>query len=398
MSNPIISVLVPAYNVEKYVAACIESIINQTYRNLEIIVVDDGSTDSTGNIIDHYASCDSRIRVVHKANEGLVMARRDALDMATGSLVGFVDSDDWIDPQMYEKLYAAMIATGADIVTSGRIIEEKDRSFPLFDLINAGIYHPLEDKQFCHDLILDSQNHLWGITPNFWNKLFKMDIIKERQKHISREITYGEDDACVYSALAFANTVTVLEEAYYHYRMRDDSMSHSADDYYMQKVNLLYLDMKNGFLGHPYEKVLKSGLDLYMFEFLRRGIQSLWGIKVDFNPVPFKMSLSDLNLQDRFVLYGAGKVGQDLQAEFCRLGMQKNIIWVDKNKEKYAELNQVVFGQERLKERDFNNVIVAVKSDNTFKEIKNELIDLGIEEDIIQHVKALNVIELCKRL
>lgn len=398
MSNPIISVLVPAYNVEKYMAACIESIIKQTYRELEIIIVDDGSTDSTGKIIDQYAALDSRIKVVHKANEGLVMARRDALDVATGELVGFIDSDDWIDAQMYERLYHAMTEAGADIVTSGRIIEESDRSFPLFDLIGEGIYHPLKDERFCHNLIWDEQNHLWGITPNFWNKLFRMDIIKNRQKQINKDITYGEDDACVYSALAFANTVTVLREAYYHYRMRDDSMSHSADDYYMNKVNLLYLDMKKGFSGHPFETVLKSGLDLYMFEFLKRGIQNLWGIHVDYNLVPYKVCGFDLKLRDRFVLYGAGKVGQDLHEEFSRLGLAKSIIWIDKNYEKYTNMNHKVFGQERLRERDYSSVIVAVKSVNTFNEIKKELIEFGIEEDMIQRVNALNAIELCKRL
>ena len=131
MEKTLISVLVPAYNVEQYIYQCIDSILGQTYSNLEIIIVNDGSTDKTGNILDVYAKKDDRIKVVHKKNEGLVMARRDALDLMQGEYVGFVDSDDWIEPNMYEELYEAMVDTDADIVTSGRIVEEYNHSLIL---------------------------------------------------------------------------------------------------------------------------------------------------------------------------------------------------------------------------------------------------------------------------
>lgn len=398
MKKPIISVLVPAYNVDLYIEKCISSIINQSFDNLEIIVVDDGSTDQTGNILDEFAKKDDRIKVVHKPNEGLVMARRDALALAEGNLVGFVDGDDWIEPNMYEKLFDAMQQTGADIVTSGRIIEEEDRSFALYDLIGPGSYTPLQDSEFCHNLIWDSHNHLWGITPNFWNKLFKKDVIIDRQRCINPDITYGEDDACVYGALAFADKVTVLQEALYHYRMRGDSMSHSADDYYMQKVNVLYLAMKKSFEGHPYEPILKSGLDLYMFEFVKRGVQSLWGIQVNCDLIPYKITGFDLRLKDRFVLYGAGKIGQSLYAELCQNGLEKNIIWIDKQFEKYRQKGLNVESQERLQQRDYQSVIVAVKNDRLFQEIKAELLAFGIPEEIIQGTQTRNTIEMCKRL
>ncbi len=397
MKEPVISVLVAAYNVEQYVAECVISIMAQTYHNLEIIVVDDGSTDTTGQILDELAAKDPRIRVIHKVNEGLVMARRDALEAATGELVGFVDGDDWIDPDMYDNLYHTMKATGADIVTSGRVIEEKHRSFPLFDLVGEGEYFPKEDSVFCHNLIWDQNNHLWGVTPNFWNKLFKKCSIQPFQKNVNINITYGEDDACVYGALAFADKVTVLEKAFYHYRMRGDSMSHSADDYYMQKVNALYLDMKKSFEGHPYEAILKSGLDLYMFEFVKRGVQSLWGINVDCEIISNKLCGIDLDLNEKFVLYGAGKIGQELHREFCRLGMKKNIIWVDKQFAKYTAEGLPVERPDIMLTHDYKCVIVAVKRESLFSEIKSELIEMGVDTSKIQQIQCLNTIELCKR-
>ena len=103
----LISVIVPVYNVEKYLRQCLDSIINQTYRNLEIILVDDGSTDSSGIICDEYAQIDARIKVIHKENGGLSSARNAGLDVCTsgGDFIAFVDSDDWLEPDMYERLY-----------------------------------------------------------------------------------------------------------------------------------------------------------------------------------------------------------------------------------------------------------------------------------------------------
>ena len=104
--EPLINIIVPVYNTEKYIRKCLDSIVNQTYRNLEIIVVDDGSTDSSGDICDEYAHKDARIKVIHKENGGVSSARNAALDLCTpgGDLVAFVDSDDWLELNMYETL------------------------------------------------------------------------------------------------------------------------------------------------------------------------------------------------------------------------------------------------------------------------------------------------------
>ena len=116
-ARPLISVIVPVYKVEGYIAACLDSIIAQTYENLEIILVDDGTPDSSGKICDEYAKKDSRIKVIHKENGGVSSARNAGLDIATGELIGFVDSDDTIHPKMYEELYRSLVETGADLVS-----------------------------------------------------------------------------------------------------------------------------------------------------------------------------------------------------------------------------------------------------------------------------------------
>ena len=123
MNCPLVSIIVPVYQVEKYLEKCLGSIIGQTYGNLEIILVDDGSTDHGPAICDRYQTEDSRIQVIHQANGGLSHARNVGLAAATGDFISFVDSDDWIEPQMIDALMSALQETGADIAVCGRQVE-----------------------------------------------------------------------------------------------------------------------------------------------------------------------------------------------------------------------------------------------------------------------------------
>lgn len=128
----LISVIVPIYNVEKYVKKCIESIINQTYRNIEIILVDDGSIDKSGEICDEYSFRDNRIKVLHQRNRGPAAARKEGVLLATGKYIGYVDGDDWIEPDMYKNLLDYACRYDVDVVESGVIDswndEEKKRT------------------------------------------------------------------------------------------------------------------------------------------------------------------------------------------------------------------------------------------------------------------------------
>ena len=135
-----ISVIAIFYNVELYAEQCIQSIINQSYRNLEIILVDDGSCDSCGDICDKYAKLDSRIKVIHKVNGGADSARKAGIMVATGKYVGFVDGDDWIEPGMYESLMELAVTYGATVIESGLIDTAGDYSFIRKTKLQEGIY------------------------------------------------------------------------------------------------------------------------------------------------------------------------------------------------------------------------------------------------------------------
>ena len=124
MENPSISIIVPVYNIEEYLPRCIESILRQTYTNLQLVLVDDGSKDRSGALCDEYAKKDSRILVVHKENGGSSSARNRGIEVATGEYLGFVDSDDYVEPDMYGKMVTAILENGCNIVQVAR--DEKD--------------------------------------------------------------------------------------------------------------------------------------------------------------------------------------------------------------------------------------------------------------------------------
>ena len=136
----LLTVIVPVYNVERYLVQCVDSIINQTYKELEIILVDDGSTDASGRICDEYATKDQRIKVIHKVNGGLVSARKAGLTVANGNFIAFVDSDDWIDADMYEQLLGEMIQSDSDILASGFYKEYGEKASVVYDGMATGVY------------------------------------------------------------------------------------------------------------------------------------------------------------------------------------------------------------------------------------------------------------------
>ena len=138
--SSLISIIVTVYNVENYIEQCLDSIVGQTYRDLEIILVDDGSTDRSPAICDRYADKDKRIRVIHKENEGLVRARKTGIMAASGVYVGYVDADDWIEPAMYERLLQCMEESRADLVASGRIEEYPGESRVRKNKVKPGLY------------------------------------------------------------------------------------------------------------------------------------------------------------------------------------------------------------------------------------------------------------------
>ena len=218
-----ISVIVPIYNVEPYLKKCLDSLLKQTYPQLEIILVNDGSPDGCGQICEEYAKKDTRIKVIHKTNGGLSDARNAGLQIATGQYIGFIDSDDYIDEDMYEYLLKGLELSKADIAICGTKIDFEDgntivKSNNKKEILNA--------KEAIIKL-----NSFSSFDMAVWNKLYKKEIIQGIEFPVGKK---SEDYYVMYQYFHRANKVVVLEEAKYHYFQRNNSISRGkqvSEDY-----------------------------------------------------------------------------------------------------------------------------------------------------------------------
>ena len=213
--NELISVIVPVYNVEAYLRRCIDSIINQSYTNLEIILVDDGSTDNSGLICDEYAKKDNRVKVIHKENRGVSSARNIGFQNSAGEYIIFLDSDDEIKKEMLFDMKNILIETNSDMVCCGYINIFKDK-----EIVKLPQSDVLEKKDIFMVLMNDS-----GFFKSIWNKLFKKDILlNENMEFIKFDemMHMGEDYLWLCNVLFNCEKVYCIKKPYYLYYRREN--------------------------------------------------------------------------------------------------------------------------------------------------------------------------------
>lgn len=216
MSKPLISVIVPVYNVEKYLGKCVDSILAQTYENLEIILVEDGTGDGCGAICDAYAAQDPRVRVIHKENGGLSSARNAGMDIARGEYFGFVDSDDWIEPETYETLLNLAEKYDADLVSGSRY----DVAEPTGER-TLGLHHEKEECISAMEML--GRVFVWdGCDSAAWDKLYRRHLFADIRYPLGM---YSEDIAIFYKLMEKANRVALCPKPLYNYLHRENSIT-----------------------------------------------------------------------------------------------------------------------------------------------------------------------------
>lgn len=217
MTKKLVSVIIPAYNIEKYIGRCLDSVLSQIYENLEIIIVDDGSSDGTGKILDDYEKRDSRIKVIHKENGGVSSARNKGLDMAVGDYIGFVDGDDIIAPEMYETLVKLLEEEDADIAHCGYQMVFPDRVDYYY---NTGKRKVQTTKEGLKDLLLGEI-----IEPGLVNKLYKKSVIKNHR--LDETVKINEDLLMNYQVFKDSKKSVYYDITPYSYMIRKSSATGS---------------------------------------------------------------------------------------------------------------------------------------------------------------------------
>ena len=217
--NEMISIIIPAYNIQDYLSATLDSVLAQTYENLEIIVVNDGSRDNTADVIDSYAARDRRIKAIHKENGGVTSARLRGVAEATGAYIGFVDGDDYIEPQMYARLMENVKTHGADISHCGyRMVFPSRVDY----YHNSGQLIIQKDSQCCADLLVGG-----FVEPALWNKLFRKELFTGLNEWMDPSIRINEDLLMNFYLFRQAKKAVFEDVCPYHYVLRKGSAATS---------------------------------------------------------------------------------------------------------------------------------------------------------------------------
>lgn len=383
---PRISIIVPVYNTESYLSKCLDSIINQTYKNIEVILIDDGSTDSSGKICDHYAEVDTRFQVLHTENKGLVSARKTGLACATGDYIGFVDSDDWIKKTMYEELLRLLQDSQADIVCCGAIIVSLSKQKKFYNRMKEGLYNLESLPKLYETMMFDETENAPGILQSIWSKLFKKALLESCLIPVVNEITYGEDAAIVYPYCLKAKRIVVTNETYYYYRENPSSMCGGKNIEIFKKIDLFYKYMNQVFHGYPVEWKLERQLRLYMIHFVKMGLDKNFHLQCNNRyQLPYKQLLDS----KKIVLYGAGSVGRSYYEQLIEQDIWEIVLWVDKQGVGQIQNGHVISSVNSLYRAEYDKILIAVKDELMASDIRNKLLLLGIKNEKIVWIQPI---------
>lgn len=230
-----ISVIVPVYNKKDYLEACIDSILCQTYGNLELLLVDDGSTDGSGDICDRYAAGDERVRVFHQPNGGPTAAVLTGLREAVGDYYTFIDSDDYVSREMLQRMAACLAGRRGEIVCCNHVLEKRKETVPVIQPLPPGVYEGAKLEEEIKGRLLGREERI--IPMSRCMKLCEKSVFEGNEKYYDTKLRMGDDFNLIYPALLAAGRIVIMEEAlFYHYRYVEDSIVHGYDPHNAESV------------------------------------------------------------------------------------------------------------------------------------------------------------------
>ena len=378
-----ISIIVPIYNIEKYLEQCLESIIAQTYTNLEIILVDDGSKDSSGLICDRYAKKDKRIIVIHEQNSGSVFARKAGLSIAHGEYIGFVDGDDWIEPDFYETLLDAALKSKADFVESGyNVYYESNKDFERHPVNNNLIV--LDNNSPIVLLAWMKDNLLCPVRSTLWTKLYKANIIRSSFSSVPDDMSRGDDFIHFPFLLFEANSVCCIDKVGYNYLARANSLSHdNSFEYYVYNQDMLaYL---RHIISEKFPKIRKEILKNWRLDIAEKSFLNFLYHHKELNKnfvyyIGFNLKRF---FHKQIVLYGAGSVGRDYYLQIQKYEKCKIVAWVDLNYKKYNYEYYKIKPIKYLEKINYDYIIICVFRKELAQSIKESLINMEIPNEKI---------------
>ena len=377
-----VSVIIPVFNTARYLRKCLDSICDQTLKDIEIIIINDGSTDESGIICDEYLKKDSRIKVIHKENGGIVRARKAGLEIAAGEFVGFVDSDDWIEPTMYERLLETISSNEVDISMCGRFEDHEYSSKPVYHGIPEGKYNSaeLKSKVFPH-MIVNEFFFEWGIFPSYWDKLFRKGVIDSYLSKVNNDIVMGEDAACIYPCVLNTKSIYVMHECLYHYRQSSASMVRRNSDPTAERRRFytLYSTVLDGLKKDQKIFDLSEQWKRYLLFLMTPRADVLYE---NMEELEYLYPFPKVKKGSSVVIYGAGLWGQRLfkwlkQTDFCDV-----VAVADQNFENIKKDGFEVISPDGISCYEYDAIIVTASYSKTREAIIKSLTKRYTESNI----------------
>lgn len=377
LKDTLVTILIPVYNGEEFLERAVRSACEQTYSHIEILIVDDGSTDGTSILGDNFAKKDERIKVVHKSHENTLQARKTGVYNAKGEYVLNLDSDDYLAPDAVEFLLSKALLYEADIVTSACYVEKDNTQIINRDHIPEGVYGSEDEKEFLFkNLIFMNSCLKYGIMDSIWGKLIRKKLLIDFYYPVKECLRFGEDDAVVYSSFRDAGKICVTYKPIYYHVMRDNSVSQSIYMDFFKDISDMRRLLLDYYKGNKYYKYIKKQTDIAFIKLCFWGIKSVINIEPDIIIHDYIIPDYDIN-GGRIIIYGSGKVGKAFYKSFMSNKNYKVVSWIDK---KFSRYNQFT-GVDKVKDViilkdktiNFDYIIIAVLDEELAKNIKNEL-------------------------
>lgn len=385
--NDLISIIIPIYNIEEYLESCLDSVIANDYMPMEIILINDGSTDGSCEICKRYVCSDTRFVYLEQENGGLVRSRKKGLAHARGKYVIFVDGDDYVEPNMVSKMYEYMMEYDVDFIHANCIEHGKNNCYVYEKRIFTFEELTFDNrKKILLENVLGLQSGS-GITsivePSIYSKIFKKEFIKKCYEKLPDQQQYGEDLLCLFYAVLYCRNMVWIPDAYYHYRTRIGSLSNETDCH-ISAVNVMMLSKylislcEDEVKDTMFLEKVKNWSIYRIFNELQRGFSNQISKK-------YHLRFDDFGIRRdcRVVLYGAGEFGQGIYQSLIHNNDVKLVAWVDKNAGKFTDPPGRIVFPCVLEGIEYDKILLAVQSVRYVREIKNELRGIGVQESKI---------------
>ncbi len=385
----LVSVIVTNFNKKNTLERAVRSILNQSYRDIEILIIDDGSTDGSLSLCNSLAKEDGRVNVFYKKNGGELSARKAGLKIAKGEYVLFVDADDWIDKDMVRDLLMYARDNDSDIVTSGWIIHNGDAVVEEPDRVPKKVYRSFEERQEVASFVFFQSGRVKSMNDSLNTKLFRKKLIKKYIELIKDTIVYAEDTFLVLTCMANAECVSVTDKCYYHYMTEDSTLNNEKNQFLMRDLNEGMVYVRNLLPRNQLYEIYDNQLERIVLFYLFLGMNKFMDFSEKHRIIRYTCPEKIIPEGKKIVLYGAGVVGQSYYAQLKR--RCEIVVWVDSNYSKYEKVLSV----EYLRRTKWDNIIVAIKDEETVQKIKQSLInDYGVPEKDILWEKPMSILDV----